>query len=130
MMELAVNQEQCPHAHFVDYPNPLPGERGWSCDKGRGDGCTPAWSECPRIERSNRFCPVCFEEGRVSALKVDPEDPALPHHCPTCDGFWADLAELDAEWANTVGVLNERHRELRIPGRLPEHVHDDYQAAM
>jgi hypothetical protein len=90
------------------------------------------WSECPRIERSNRFCPVCFEEGRVSALKVDPEDPALPHWCPQCDNYWEDLQDLQDEWTRAVEAINERYREIRIPAGLPEHVYDDYgaQAAM
>jgi hypothetical protein len=106
----------------------LPGDGpGWNCGK-TGDACPGEmhWSECPRIERSNRFCPVCFEEGRVSALKVDPEDPGLPHWCPTCDNYWPDVLDLDSEWADTVAEINERYREIRIPGHLPSHVHDDF----
>jgi len=133
MFEPAVNHKWCGHAYFVDVPDPLPGERGIACDKRNGDGCTPEWSECPRIERSKRFCPSCFTEGRIVPLLHDPESASLPHYCPECESHWSDVAFLDVAWEMTVEELNERYAEVvRIPAGLPEHVYDDYsaQAAM
>ena len=107
----------------------LPGdEPGYNCSV-TGNPCAGEvhFSECPRVVRAKKLCPVCFEEGRVAALKVDPEDPALPHWCPQCDNYWEDLQDLQDEWTRAVEAINERYAEVvRIPAGLPEHVHDDY----
>lgn len=99
-MELLRGGEWCLLADIVPQED-RPFVMGIECTcKARGEGCTPYWSECPRVQTDERLCPTCFCAGRISRLLYDPETDMT--HCELC-GETQDQADTDRAWLEIAG---------------------------